>query len=76
MSGPIVIAFGYVLTKARVVKDLSVAQLASASGLEPERIRSIEAGHQEPLLDEIFKLAKGVGLDASILLALTEKGLR
>jgi transcriptional regulator with XRE-family HTH domain len=55
---------------ARQQRHWSIAQLAIASDLPPERLRQIEAGIVPPLEEELQTLAIALDLDAAELMAL------
>jgi transcriptional regulator with XRE-family HTH domain len=61
--------FGRRLTQLREEQGLSVAELASRTGLDPLVIRSMEAGERNIHLTTIFRLAVGLGVEPVELLA-------
>lgn len=57
------------LTEIRKRKDLTQAQLAALTGLDPTDISAIEAGELDPTITMLLNLARGLGLSPSELLA-------
>lgn len=62
--------FGRQLSKLREEKGLSIAELASRSGLDPKDISAIEAGEKDFHITDIFRLATALGVGPSQLLGL------
>ena len=60
----------------RAVLDLSQEQLAERCGLKRTYVGSIERGEIDVRLSTLGKIAKGLGIDAGILLASAEDQLR
>lgn len=58
------------LRRARLQRHWSVAQLATGTGLSPDRLRQIEAGIVPPLEEDLQTLAIALDLDAAELLSL------
>jgi transcriptional regulator with XRE-family HTH domain len=65
-------AFGRRLAILRKQKDLSVRQLAAASGLDYRQIQQIEAGKVNFLFTTILALAKGLEVNPNRLLGSPE----
>lgn len=63
-------AFGLRLTQLREERGLSIAELAARAGIDTRDIFAIEAGEKDIHLTTIFRLAEGLGVPASQLLAL------
>ena len=61
--------FGENLKRARQAAGLSQDELAARSGLHRTYVSSVERGHRNVSLENIFALAKAVGCDPRDLLA-------
>jgi transcriptional regulator with XRE-family HTH domain len=61
--------FGKQLTALRIQKKMSIRELAIATGLEPVRLRKIEAGLVNLSFTTILSLARGLGTDPHELLS-------
>lgn len=66
-------AFGRAVRQLRDERGLSQERLGEKSGLHRNYIGGVERGELNPTLSNIAKLAKGLGLQSSELLALTER---
>jgi transcriptional regulator with XRE-family HTH domain len=53
---------GQRLRDARVAKDMTVRDLAERSRIDAETITALEAGHQDPPLGTVRKLADALGI--------------
>jgi transcriptional regulator with XRE-family HTH domain len=58
---------GETLRQVREQQRLSVAELATRTGVEIQRIRELEAGWFDPTLDVLIALARGLGIRLSAL---------
>jgi transcriptional regulator with XRE-family HTH domain len=65
--------FGRVLRTLRTERELSQEELAFESGLNRQFVSLIELGQRAPSLASIYKLAEGLGLRGSELLAAFEQ---
>lgn len=54
--------FGRRLSQLREERGISIAELASRTGLDPEEITGIEAGETDVSITIIFRLAAGLGI--------------
>lgn len=70
------IAFGRALRQLRDERELSQEELGYKTGLHRNYIGGVERGELNPTLTSIFKLARGLGMQPSELLALCERLLR
>ena len=68
-------AFGNVLRRLRKEHQLSQEALAFESDLERTFIARIETGRRQPTIASLFKLAKGLDVSASYIVAEVEKEL-
>ena len=68
-------AFGNVLRRLRNERQLSQEALAFESGLERTFIARIETGRRQPTIASLFKLANGLDVSASYIVAEVEKEL-
>ncbi len=69
------IAFAQVLRELRDANQLTQETLSYDSGVDRVYISRLESGGYMPSLRIIFRLAKGLGIKASQLVALTEEAL-
>lgn len=69
------VAFGRVVRRRRIDIGLTQEQLGFEADLRRTYVSMIELGQQQPSLSTIFKLAKGLRLKPSQLLALVEDAL-
>lgn len=65
-------AFGAVLRSLREARSLSQEQLAFEAGLNRQFVSLLELGQRSPSLQTIYKLARGLSLTGSELLAHVE----
>ena len=70
------IAFGKVLRQLRQSKGLSQEQLGFESDLRRTYVSILELGQQQPSLTTILKLANGLNITASQLMALLEDKIK
>jgi len=66
---PLALAFGRAVRELREAKRFSVATVASGAAMTADRVREIERGADDPLLDEIFRLAEALDVAPSELIA-------
>jgi len=57
----------------RIAAGLSLEEASGHGGLSTNFWGNVERNEQEPCLDTIFSLAKGLGITASVLMALEDK---
>jgi|SRR5579883_2993969 len=67
--------FGQVLRALRKERSLSQEQLAFDSDLNRQFVSLLELGERSPSLETLYKLAKGLSLSGSELLAHVETGM-
>jgi transcriptional regulator with XRE-family HTH domain len=65
-------AFGQALREIRTALQLSQDELAYRAGIDRTYVSILELGQKSPTLDVVFKIAHGLGLPPSDLLARTE----
>lgn len=65
-------AFGDVVRELRRERGLSQEKLGFAAGVDRNFISILELGQQVPSLNSVFKVATGLGLKPSKLVALVE----
>ena len=70
--GDAVTTFGAVCREVRIARQLSQIQVAAAAGLHQSRVSEIERDTYAPGLDQARKLAGGLGVPLSDLLAVCE----
>ena len=68
--------FGHVLRRIRDAQDISQETLAFESGVSRSFLARLETGLQQPTLRTVFKLAHGLGMSASALIAEVERELK
>jgi transcriptional regulator with XRE-family HTH domain len=61
-------AFGSVIRSARTSRGIAQEALALRSGIERSHMGRIERGEHMPTLSVVFKLSKGLGMSASVLI--------
>ena len=61
-------AFGSVIRNARTSHGIAQEALALRSGIERSHMGKIERGEHMPTLGAVFKLAKGLGMNAEALI--------
>jgi transcriptional regulator with XRE-family HTH domain len=66
------ITFGKVLRRLRRQAGLTQEQLGFEADLRRTYVSILELGHQQPTLTTLFKLAKGLGMPVSELIAVVE----
>ena len=64
---------GKVLRDARIAADLTQEELAYRAGLDRTYISLLEHDRKSPTMDVLFRLAKAVGVKASVLIARVER---
>jgi transcriptional regulator with XRE-family HTH domain len=69
------VAFGKVLRRLRKEAGLTQEQLGLEADLRRTYVSILELGQQQPSLGTLFKLARALGLPASMLLAEVENEL-
>ncbi len=69
----VAIAFGKTLRRLRKQAGLTQEQLAFEAEMQRVYISILELGQQQPSLNTIIKLAKGLNCTASEIIALTEE---
>jgi DNA-binding XRE family transcriptional regulator len=65
-------AFGRALTAIRKEKGLTQEQVAFGAGVHRTYIAFLEGGRKQPSIDAVFKIASGLGLKPSELIARVE----
>ena len=68
-------AFGRTLRRARRERELSQDALAREAGVGPKHVSELERGNKDPRLATFMRLAEGLGLSATELMALYERQL-
>lgn len=68
-------AFGRTLRRARRERDLSQDALAREAGIGPKHVSELERGNKDPRLGTFMRLADGLGLTGTELMALYERQL-
>jgi transcriptional regulator with XRE-family HTH domain len=71
----VVIAFGIVLKRQRLLKGLTQERLAAESGYHTTYISQIERGRKKPSILTIFCISKVLGIQPHKLILLTEEEL-
>jgi transcriptional regulator with XRE-family HTH domain len=69
------LAFGNVLRRLRMAKNLTQEQLGFEADLRRTYISSLELGQKEPSLGTVMKIAKALDMGVSELLLQVEKEL-
>ncbi|HET7375176.1 MAG TPA: helix-turn-helix transcriptional regulator [Anaerolineae bacterium] len=64
---------GKVLRDARIAADLTQEELAYRAGLDRTYISLLEHDRKSPTMDVLFRLAKALGVKASVLIAKVER---
>ena len=75
MKSPVSIAFGQVVREFRERLELSQEALAHNGGVHRTYVSMIERGVRHPTLDIVFRLADGLGVPPSKLVAATEAAI-
>lgn len=68
--------FQYVLVRCRKEQDLTQEQLSERAGISLSFLSMLEIGRRHPNVDMVFKLAKGLGMRPSELIAELEKEVK
>lgn len=68
-------AFGRTLRRERRKRDLSQDALAREAGVGPKHVSELERGNKDPRLATFMRLAEGLGLSGTELMALYEHQL-
>lgn len=76
MEKTVVEAFGHAVRGLRTEKGLTQEKLALLSGIQRKHLGAIELGRKQPSLVTVWKLAHGLSLSASELVAYMETHLR
>lgn len=63
------IRFGKTIRQLREQHRVSVADLATKTGIDPEQINALEAGRLDPSFDAMCALADGIGVPLSALVS-------
>ncbi len=66
-------AFGATLRRARRERELSQDALARRAGIGSKHVSELERGNKDPRLATFVRLAKGLGLTGTELMALYER---
>ena len=66
-------AFGIVISRLRVQKNLTQEQLSGLAGIARSHLAALESGQKNPKLDTIWKLAEALNIKPSQLIRMTEK---
>ncbi|WP_135230608.1 helix-turn-helix domain-containing protein [Deinococcus fonticola] len=67
-ASPARLTFGKKLRAARRAKDMTLEDLAEASGMNWSYISQVESGHRNIAVDNMWKLAQGLGVELRELL--------
>ncbi|MFC3860162.1 helix-turn-helix domain-containing protein [Deinococcus antarcticus] len=67
-ASPARLTFGKKLRAARRAKDMTLEDLAEASGMNWSYISQVESGHRNIAVDNMWKLAQGLGVELKELL--------
>lgn len=67
-ASPARLTFGRKLRAARRAKDMTLEDLAEASGMNWSYISQVESGHRNIAVDNMWKLAQGLGVELKELL--------
>ena len=67
------VALGQALRRLRQQRSMSTKELAEATGIEPLRIGTLEAGKLDPTYELLIALAEGLGVQPSALVIRAEK---
>jgi transcriptional regulator with XRE-family HTH domain len=55
-------AIGACIRDTRLYVNLTQQQLAERAGMDRQAINRIEQGHQSPILDNLLRIAEGLGV--------------
>lgn len=64
---------GRAVRRMREQRDMSIEDLASATGMTRQRIDALEAGRLDPTYALLLALAEGLGTQPSVLVTLAEQ---
>lgn len=67
-ASPARLTFGKKLRAARRAKDMTLEDLAEASGMNWSYISQVECGYRNIAVDNMWKLAQGLGVELKELL--------
>jgi transcriptional regulator with XRE-family HTH domain len=70
---PNLLILGRAVKLMREQRDMSVGELADASGVLRERISALEAGQLDPTYELLLEIADGLGTQPSALVILAER---
>lgn len=63
------IRFGETFRQVREQEGVTIADLATKTGIDPEQINALEAGRLDPAFDVMCALADGIGVPLSSLVS-------
>ncbi len=66
-------AFGIVISRLRVQKQLSQEEVSALSGIARSHLVMLENGRKTAKLDTLWRIADALGIKASELISLVEK---
>jgi transcriptional regulator with XRE-family HTH domain len=66
-NGPELLRLGETIQRLREQQRLSVAELATRTGVDVQRIRELETGWFDPMYDVLIALARGLDMRLSAL---------
>ena len=67
------VAFGRVILRLRKERGITQESLAGDAGLQRKYISLLEKANYQPKISTVFKIAEGLGLKPSELIAMVEK---
>ena len=76
VSSRVIHKFRYVLIRCRKARGLTQEQLSERAGISLSFLSMMEIGQRHPNVDMVFKLARGLGITASELIAELEKEIK
>ena len=68
-------AFGIVISRLRVQKNLTQEQLSGLANIARSHLAALESGQKNPKLDTIWKLAEALNIKPSQLIRMIEKAM-
>ena len=68
-------AFGIVISRLRVQKNLTQEQLSGLAGIARSHLAALESGQKTPKAETIWKLAEALNIKPSRLIQMTEKAM-
>ena len=68
-------AFGIVIGRLRVQRNLTQEQLSGLSGIARSHLAALENGQKNPGIETIWKLAEALSVKPSKLIQMTEKAM-